>query len=176
MVACLGLQSRGGDAGGDPPQRLTKRIPSQCEGRLLSGTSSRSSSLQPASGYCTQEEVDRLRKENEELKKAVQSQQLEWLKFMNHFNAHQTSTSSQYPVPSLYLPQAFSSPSNTPPKLDGYRPTYEDRSTSQIMHDDDLDGDDLDVDGDGSGSLDGDGSGSLDGDSDDDSNDACDEE
>ncbi|GJV78481.1 hypothetical protein Tco_1510065 [Tanacetum coccineum] len=37
-------------------------------------------------------------------------------------------------------------------------------------------GDDLDVDGDGSGSLDGDGSGSLDGDSDDDSNDASDEE
>ncbi|GKF63967.1 hypothetical protein Tco_0187415 [Tanacetum coccineum] len=125
------------------------------------------------SGYPAnaKEEVDRLRKENEELKKAVQSQQLEWLKFMNHFNAHQTGTSSQYPVPSLYIPQAFSSPSNTPPNLDGYRPTYEDGSTSQIMHDDDLD-----VDGDGSGSLDGDGSGSLDGDSDDDSNDASDVE
>ncbi|GJY43423.1 acidic leucine-rich nuclear phosphoprotein 32 family member A [Tanacetum coccineum] len=91
-----------------------------------------------------EEEADRLRKENEELKKAVQSQQLEWLKFVNHFNAHQT---------------------------DGYRPTYEDGSTSQIVHDDDLDGD-----GDGSGSLDGDDSGSLDGDSDDDSNDASDEE
>ncbi|GKC13836.1 acidic leucine-rich nuclear phosphoprotein 32 family member A, partial [Tanacetum coccineum] len=120
------------------------------------------------------EEADRLRKENEELKKAVQSQQLEWLKFVNHFNAHQTGTSSQYPVPSLYIPQAFSSPGYTPPNLDGYRPTYEDGSTSQIVH---LDGDDLDVDGDGSGSLDGDGSGSLDGsDSDDDSNDASDEE
>ncbi|GJY29431.1 ribonuclease H-like domain-containing protein [Tanacetum coccineum] len=145
-------------------------------GRMLPGTSSRSSSLQPASGYCTQEEADRLRKENEELKKAVQSQQLEWLKFVNHFNAHQTCTSSQYPVPSLYIPQAFSSPGYTPPNLDGYRPTYEDGSTSQIVHDDDLDGDDLDVDGDGSGSLDGDDSGSLDGDSDDDSNDASDEE
>ncbi|GJS75897.1 retrovirus-related pol polyprotein from transposon TNT 1-94 [Tanacetum coccineum] len=140
-------------------------------GRMLPGTSSRSSSLQPALGYCTQEEADRLRKENEELKKAVQSQQLEWLKFVNHFNAHQTCTSSQYPVPSLYIPQAFSSPGYTPPNLDGYRPTYEDGSTSQIVHDDDLD-----VDGDGSGSLDGDDSGSLDGDSDDDSNDASDEE
>ncbi|GKB27750.1 hypothetical protein Tco_0867151, partial [Tanacetum coccineum] len=78
-------------------------------------------------------------------------------------------TSSQYPVPSLYIPQAFSSPGYTPPNLDGYRPTYEDGSTSQIVHDDDLDGDDLDVDGDGSGSLDG-------SDSDDDSNDASDEE
>ncbi|GJY30652.1 hypothetical protein Tco_0414147 [Tanacetum coccineum] len=64
----------------------------------------------------------------------------------------------------------------TPSNLDGCRPTYEDGSTSQIVHDDDLDGDDLDVDGDGSGSLDGDGSGSLDGDSDDDSNDASDVE
>ncbi|GJV70753.1 acidic leucine-rich nuclear phosphoprotein 32 family member A [Tanacetum coccineum] len=115
-------------------------------GRMLPGTSSRSSSLQPASGYCTQEEADRLRKENEELKKAVQSQQLEWLKFVNHFNAHQTDVTTR--------------PMKT--------------NTSQIVH---LDGDDLDVDGDGSGSLDGDGSGSLDGsDSDDDSNDASDEE
>ncbi|GJT00025.1 hypothetical protein Tco_0821194 [Tanacetum coccineum] len=148
-------------------------------GRLLPGTSSGSSISQPASGYCTQEEADRLRKENEELKKAVQSQQLEWQKFVNHFNAHQTGTSSQYPVPNLYTPQAFSSPGYTPPNLDGYRPTFEHGSTSQIVHGDDLDGDDLDVgtcDGDGSGSLDGDGSGSLDGDSDDDSNDACDEE
>ncbi|GKD12057.1 hypothetical protein Tco_1196464 [Tanacetum coccineum] len=32
MVACLGPQSHGGDAGGDPPQRPTKRIPSQHEG------------------------------------------------------------------------------------------------------------------------------------------------
>ncbi|GJS56053.1 hypothetical protein Tco_0629415 [Tanacetum coccineum] len=31
----------------------------------------------------------------------------------------------------------------TPPNLDGYRLTYEDGSTSQIMHDDDLDGDDF---------------------------------
>ncbi|GKC96039.1 hypothetical protein Tco_1161481 [Tanacetum coccineum] len=99
-----------------------------------------------------EEEADRLRKENEELKKAVQSQQLEWQKFVNHFNAHQT---------------------------DSYRPTFEHGSTSQIVHGDDLDVDDLDVgtcDGDGSGSLDGDGSGSLDGDSDDDSNDVYDEE
>ncbi|GJW56455.1 RNA-directed DNA polymerase, eukaryota [Tanacetum coccineum] len=117
-------------------------------GRLLPGTSSGSSISQPASGYCTQEEADRLRKENEELKKAVQSQQLEWQKFVNHFNAHQT---------------------------DGYHPTFEHGSTSQIVHGDDLDIDGT-CDGDGSGSLDGDGSGSLDGDSDDDSNDACDEE
>ncbi|GKC92784.1 hypothetical protein Tco_1158226 [Tanacetum coccineum] len=91
------------------------------------------------------EEADRLRKENKELKKAVKSQQLEWQKFVNHFNAHQT---------------------------DGYHPTFEHGSTSQIVHGDDLDGDDLDVDG----TCDGDGSGSLDGDSDDDSNDGCDEE
>ncbi|GJZ94372.1 hypothetical protein Tco_0666575 [Tanacetum coccineum] len=81
-------------------------------------------------------------------------------------------TSSQYPVPNLYTLQAFSSPGYTPPNLDGYRPTFEHGSTSQIVHGDDLDGDDLDVDG----TCDGDGSGSLDGDSDDDSNDACDEE
>ncbi|GJW92544.1 hypothetical protein Tco_0170097 [Tanacetum coccineum] len=146
-------------------------------GRLLPGTSSSSSSSQPASRYCTQEEADRLRKENE-FRKAVQSQQLEWQKFMNHFNAHQAGTSSQYPVPNLYTPQAFSSPNYTPPNFDGYRPTFKHESTSQIVRDADLDGDDLDVDGDNTG--DGDGSGSLDGDSDDDSNDdsndACDED
>ncbi|GJR85875.1 hypothetical protein Tco_0209886 [Tanacetum coccineum] len=155
-------------------------------GRLLPGTSSGSSISQPASGYCTQEEADRLRKENEEFRKAVQSQQLEWQKFVNHFNAHQTGTSSQYPVPNLYTPEVFSSLNYSPPNFDGYRPTFDHGSTSQIVRDADLDGDDLDVDcdntgdGDGSGSLDGDGSGSLDGDSGDDSNDdyneACDED
>ncbi|GKG04230.1 hypothetical protein Tco_0314617, partial [Tanacetum coccineum] len=39
MVACLGPQSHGGDAGGDPPQRPTKRIPSQCEGSGKRGVS-----------------------------------------------------------------------------------------------------------------------------------------
>ncbi|GJS99083.1 hypothetical protein Tco_0820253 [Tanacetum coccineum] len=86
-------------------------------------------------------------------------------------------TSSQYPVPNLYTPQAFSSPNYTP-NFDGYRPTFKHGSTSQIVHDVDLDSDDLDVDSDNTG--DGDGSGSLDGDSgddyNDDSNDACDED
>ncbi|GJY05855.1 hypothetical protein Tco_0371795, partial [Tanacetum coccineum] len=66
---------------------------------------------------------------------------------------------------SLHSPSVFY-PGYTPPNLDGYRPTFEHGSTSQIVHGDDLDGDDLDVDGtcdgDGRGSLDGDGSGSLD--------------
>ncbi|GJY43387.1 hypothetical protein Tco_0431600 [Tanacetum coccineum] len=121
-----------------------------------------------------EEEADRLRKENEEFRKAVQSQQLKWQKFVNHFNAHQTGTSSQYPVPNLYTPQAFSSPNYIPPNFDGYRPIFEHRSTSQIVRDAYLDGDHLDVDGDNTG--DGDGSDSLDGDSGDDSNDACDED
>ncbi|GKB93460.1 hypothetical protein Tco_0979597 [Tanacetum coccineum] len=83
-------------------------------------------------------------------------------------------TSSQYPVPNLYTPQAFSSPNYTPPNFDGYRPIFEHRSTSQIVRDAYLDGDHLDVDGDNTG--DGDGSDSLDSDSGDDSNDACDED
>ncbi|GJU60279.1 hypothetical protein Tco_1238045 [Tanacetum coccineum] len=127
-----------------------------------------------------QEEADRLRKENEEFRKAVLSQQLEIQKIVNHLNAHQTGTSSQYPVPNLYTPQEFSSPNYTP-NFDSYPSTFEHGITSQIVRDADLDGDDLDVDGDGSGSgsLNGDGSGGLDGDSGDDSNDsndACDED
>ncbi|GKE40253.1 hypothetical protein Tco_1463658 [Tanacetum coccineum] len=39
MVACLGPQSHGGDAGGDPPQCPTNRIPSQCEGLGKRGVS-----------------------------------------------------------------------------------------------------------------------------------------
>ncbi|GJY05856.1 hypothetical protein Tco_0371796 [Tanacetum coccineum] len=39
MVACLGPQSHGEDAGGDPPQRPTKRIPSQREGLGKRGVS-----------------------------------------------------------------------------------------------------------------------------------------
>ncbi|GJR48609.1 hypothetical protein Tco_1316712 [Tanacetum coccineum] len=60
-------------------------------------------------------------------------------------------TSSQYPIPNLYTPQAFSSPNYTPPNFDGYRPIFEHRSTSQIVHDAYLDGDHLDVDGDNTG-------------------------